>query len=573
MPLNPELRRILERALAKDLPKRYQGARELREDLLRLRALVSGAGLGSDLGTQATTQIRARLSGGSRSAARARRKAWALGLGAALLAVCALSAFLWLTPGPSIASIAVLPIANERGDASADYVSDGLTENLIQQLSHLPGLKVIARSSILRYKGQAADPATVGRELGVQTVLVGRMRTRDGQLLLNLELADARDQNRLWGTQLQRPASDLVAIQDGVAHELIQHLGRLQTDQDRKAVDQGRIRAQAESYELYLKGRYYAERYSPEDFQKAISFFDQAIAKDPNFALAHAGKAYLWWTASGAFLPSKEAMTRVKEEADRALALDPNLADAWSARGQARAVLERDFPAAESDLRRAVTLNEGSAIAHQNLGYFLMAMGKEAEARATLQKCLDLDPFSPFAHVFMGGTWFYDADLPKAEKAFRKALTLDPENPISHFMLAWCLDRMGQPKAAQPSLEVAVKSGSPWMLGYQGFREARLGNKAKAEAILKELETRIGQPGLYVSPYHIAMVHLGFRQWDKALAWTEKCIPIQDEMTITLRVDPTWDELRGDLRFQALGKRVGHPEKTLRAKVQNTKND
>ncbi|HJV22912.1 MAG TPA: tetratricopeptide repeat protein, partial [Holophagaceae bacterium] len=505
-------------------------------------------------------------------ATRARRKAWAVGLGAALFVGCILAAYAWLRPGRTVDSIAVLPIVNESGDANVDYVSDGLTENLIQQLSHLRGLKVIARSSILRYKGMNADPATVGRELGVRAVLVGRMRTRDGQLLLNLELADAREQNRLWGTQLQRPASDLVAIQDGVAHELIQHLGRLETDQDRQAVDQGRIRAQAESYELYLKGRYHAERYSPDDFQKALAYFDQAIAKDPKFALAHAGKAYLWWTASGAFIPSREAMTRVREEADQALALDPNLAEAWSARGQARAVLERDFPAAEADLRKAAVLNDGSAIVHQNLAFLLMALGKEEEARGVLRKCLDLDPFSPFAHTFMGGTWFYQGDLPKAEQSLRKALTLDPENPISNFMLAWCLDRMGQPKAAQPFLEAAVKSGSPWMLGYQGFREARLGNKAKAQAILKELQARMGQPGLYVSPYHLAMVHLGLREWDQALTWTEKCLPIQDEMTITLRVDPVWDELRGDPRFLALAKRAGHAGIAL-SRDQKTKKD
>ncbi|HJV90913.1 MAG TPA: protein kinase [Holophagaceae bacterium] len=556
LPLNPELRRILQKALAKDLPSRYQGARELREDLIRLRALVASGPGAFGPGNDATTIHRARMSGDT--AAHARRRGWAVGIGAALFVGCLLGVYAWLRPRHTVDSIAVLPIVNESGDANVDYVSDGLTENLIQQLSHLQGLKVIARSSILRYKGQNADPATVGRELGVRAVLVGRMRTRDGQLLLNLELADAREQSRLWGTQLQRPASDLVAIQDGVARELFQHLGRLDTEQDRKAVDQGRIRAQAESYELYLKGRYHTERYAPEDFQKAVVFFDQAIAKDPSFALAHAGKAYMWWTASGAFFPSKVAMAKVREETEIALKLDPNLAEAWSAQGQARAILDHDFIRAEADLRKAVSLNPGSAVVHQHLGYLLMSLGRQAEARAAFKTCLDLDPFSSFSNTFLGGTYFYDRDFANAERFFRKALTLDPENPIAHFMLGWCQDRMNQPKAAQASLEIAVRSGSPWMLGYQGYREARLGNRAKAEGILKELTARQGQAGLYVSPYHLAMVHLGFRDLPKALQLANQCVDGQDEMTLTLPVDPIWDEYRDDPRVQALLKAAGH---------------
>ncbi|HJV49808.1 MAG TPA: serine/threonine-protein kinase, partial [Geothrix sp.] len=309
VPLNPEFRRILERALAKDQPKRYQSARELREDLQRLRALLPATGRPGDLGTQTTTQIRARLSGGSALGARPRRKAVALGLSAALLAGCAVSAFLWLKPSPSVASIAVLPITNESGDASADYVSDGLTENLIQQLSHLQGLKVIARSSILRYKGRNADPATVGRELGVQTVLVGHMRTRDGQLFLNLELADAREQSRLWGTQLQRPTSDLVAIQDDLAHELSRHLGRPSQTADLQSLDQARVKtSSAQAYDLYLKGRFYADRMVPTEVERALGYFDQALALDPGFALARVGKANAYWNMSSTFRAAGEMM-------------------------------------------------------------------------------------------------------------------------------------------------------------------------------------------------------------------------------------------------------------------------
>lgn len=560
LPLQPELRRILQRCLAKDLSRRYQGAREVREELLRLRSLVTGGQAGgAGLGDAATTLNRPRLSAVPPSAAARtrRRRLWSLGLGAGLLAGAGLATFLWLRPAPGLESIAVLPIVNESGDPGMDYVSDGLTENLIQQLSHLKGLKVIARSSILRYKGQSADPATVGRELGVRGVLTGRMRSEGGQLRLTMELADAREQSRLWGTQLLRPAGDLVAIQDSVAQELTTHLGR-RGNGDVKAGEQGRVRAQAESYELYLKGRYHAERYSPEDFQKAEAYFDQAIAKDPNFAMAHAGKAYLWWTVSGAFFPSQVAMAKVREEAEAALKLDPGLAEAWSARGQARAILDHDFAQAEVDLRKAITLNPGSAVVHQHLGYLLLALGRQAEARAAFKTCLDLDPFSSFSLTFMGGTWFYEGDFPKAERLFRKALTLDPENPIAHFMLAWCLDRMGQPRAAQPSLEVAVRSGSPWFLGYQGYREARLGNRAKAEGILKELTARQGQPGLYVSPYHLAMIHLGFRDLTKALQLASKCVDAQDEMMLTLPVDPIWDEYREDPRVQALLKAAGH---------------
>lgn len=538
LPLNPELRRILQRALAKDLPARYQGARELREDLMRLRALVADAP-----GDEATTLRRLAFPGGT--AGRARRKAWAVGLGAALLVGCVVSTYAWFRTGRSVDSIAVLPIVNESGDANADYVSDGLTENLIQQLSHLRGLKVIARSSILRYKGRNADPATVGRELGVQTVLVGRMRTRDGQLLLNLELADAREQSRLWGTQLQRPASDLVAIQDDLAHELSRHLGRPSQTADLQSLDQARVKtSSAQAYDLYLKGRFYADRMVPTEVERALGYFDQALALDPGFALARVGKANAYWNMSSTFRSADEMMPKAKAEAELALKADPNQAEALIIRGITRLFYDRDPRGSNEDFLRALGIAPSNPAVLQTYGYALMNQGRSQEGIPFIQKAIQGDPMSPFTWMLLCYAQQTAGDFAASNRSAEKVLALDPEFFYARLLLGLNHLYLGRNAEALKELKLAADSGSNLAIAARGKALGLTGHKAEAREILRFLESPKAREASYVSPIHLALVHLGLGERDKAMALVNRALEIHEEDAIAVPALRHWKELR-----------------------------
>jgi len=240
-------------------------------------------------------------------------------------------------------------------------------------------------------------------------------------------------------------------------------------------------------------------------------------------------------------------MPKTKESAKAGLALDPNLSEAHIALAQALFSYDRDYSGAESEFRKALAINPSSALAREYFGYFLMVMGRQSEAREQLDQALKLDPMSSLASTFLGGTYFYDREWSKAEAAFAKAISLDPGNPMAELLWGWTLDRKGEPAQAESHIAKALASGSPWVEGYQGFRAARQGRDAEAQATLKKLDG----PGL---AYLRAMVLAGLRRNDDALKELKRAMEDHEEGTTTLMVDPTWDDLRADPRFRALSK-------------------
>ena len=522
--VHPELKRILKLALTKDPAARYATAGAMRDDLKRLQqGLLDG------------TRFEAPKP--------PHRTPWRPILtGAAALAIAAGGAWgfsAWRGAHPSEDAIVVLPFTNASHDPQMDYLADGLAEGLIDQLSKVRGLKVIAWTSASRFKGQNPDLQQVAKSLGVKAVLAGTILQRPDGVAVTVELADASDGSHLWGESFTRPAQDLLGLQDGIAKGVAQNL----VPSAAPALPAGAPASPA--YDYYLRGRYLAEQQTPEGFQRALDMFDQALQADPKFALAHAGKATAYWNISSAFMPSIEAMPKVKAEAQAAIALDPGLPEAHNALAQALFGYDRDYAGAEAEYRKSLALNSGLAATHEAYGYFLMVLGRQGEAREQLNAALKLDPMSSTAWVYLGGTYFYDRDWADAEKGFDKALALDPGHPIGELFLAWTLDRAGRGAEADAHMQQALSSGSPWVLAYQGNRLARQGKTQEAEALL----ARVNGPGTH---YFKAMVLVGLGRKDEALDHLQAAVMAHEEGVTTLRVDPTWDGLRVDSRFSAL---------------------
>ncbi|HJV22352.1 MAG TPA: protein kinase [Holophagaceae bacterium] len=549
LPLLPELRRILQRALVKDKNRRYPGALELREDLVRLRALIEADDTPRVRGDD--TLIRRPLlpgTSGTRPAAGRPRAAWrprALGLGGALLTTAVLASYLWLKPGPTVTSIAVLPIVNESGEAALDYLSDGLTENLIQQLSHLQGLKVIARASILRFKGQSPDPAAVGRELGVRAVVMGRMRSRDGQLLLNLELAEAKGRSRLWGTQLQRPASDLVTLQDSLSRELAQHLGRDSEAADLQALQQARVKtSSAQAYDLYLKGRFFADRWVPGEVDRGLACFDQALALDPIFVLARLGKANAYWGLSGAFRPGGEMMPKAKAEAEAVLRLEPNHPEALVLRGLATFTYDCDSARAEPDFAKALALAPSSPAVLQTLGFIRMAQGRSPEGITLEKRALEGDPLSPIPWTFLAMAQQTAGDYRASSESARRVLSLEPDMWWGNLILGLNHLYQGRPAEGMKYVEAAAASRSNYAVAFKGKFLGLMGRRAEAREILRFLQSPKAREAGYVSPIHLALVHLGLGEHQEALACLEKALELHEEEATGIPSLAHWRELR-----------------------------
>jgi serine/threonine-protein kinase len=520
--LHPEMKRILKRCLTKDPQSRYPTAGAMAAELKRLhQALLSGERI-------PVAKVRRALP-------------WKpVLMGGATLVLAAGGAWglnAWRSANPTTDAIAVLPFTNTSHDPQMDYLADGLSEGLIDQLSRAPGLKVIAWTSASRFKGPNPDLRALAKDLGVKAVLVGRILQRPDGVAVTVELADAKDGSHIWGEQFTRSPQDLMGLQDGIADGVTRSLAI-------KAAPTKSDKA-SPAYDLYLKGRFLAEQQTPESFQRALDMFDRAIQADPKFALAHAGKAIAYWNASSSLMASTEAMPKAKSEAKAALQLDPTLAEAHIPLAQALFSYDREYAGAESEFQKALALNPGSASAREYYGYFLMIMGRQREAQDQLQQALKLDPMSSTAWIFRGGTYFYDRDWTQAESAFAKALILDPGHPMAELLYGWTLDRAGKPQEANTHIARALQSGSPWVMGYQGYRLAKQGRTQEAEAVLAKLQG----PGL---AYFRAMTLAGLGRKDEVIAQLKLAVADHEEPIGTLLVDPTWDDFRTNPGFQQI---------------------
>jgi TolB-like protein/Tfp pilus assembly protein PilF len=464
--------------------------------------------------------------------------------------------FLSTKSAKTINSIAVMPFVNEGGNAEVEYLSDGMTETLISNLSQLPNLSVKARSSVFRYKGKDTNPQTVGKELNVQAILNGRVTQRGDQLTLTLELVDVQTENVIWSEQYDRKQADLVSLQREIARDVSSKLKSKLSGAEAAKVEKT-YTTNTEAYQLYLKGRYHWNKRTPESLKLAVEFFSQAIAQDPNYALAYSGLAesYVLFPNYSVALPL-ESMPKAKAAAVRAIQLDESLAEAHVALGLYFSAFAWNQPAAEKEFRRAIELNPNYAPAHQQLGNFcLMAMGRVDESIAEGRRAEELDPLSPVISMDSGANLTRARRFNEATAQLNRTLTLDPNFYSARYALGTAYHANAQYAEAIAEFRKALAlNDDPWVKVLLARSLAKTGQRGEVMKLLGELESESARR--YVPSAGFALVFGALGEKDKAFVWLEKDVSERTPRPPLFSVNPTFDDLRDDPRFQDLVRRV-----------------
>jgi TolB-like protein/Tfp pilus assembly protein PilF/predicted Ser/Thr protein kinase len=545
--LPPKLEEIIHKALEKDRKLRYQSAADLRTDLARLkRDTDSGRTVAGAPAAEAPVQPWWH------------RRA-VLGIAAGLLlALLAAAGWFYRSAGRSgetIDSVAVLPFVNASADPNTEYLSDGITESLINSLSQLPHLKVMSRDSAFMYKGKQTDARTVGNALGVRAVLEGRVTQRGDNLEISAELVDARDNSHIWGQQYSRKSSDIFALQGEIAKEMTTMLRMRLSGEDEKRMAKS-YTANPEAYQDYLKGRFWWNRRSEDGLQKAVEYFRQAIEKDPSYALAYAGLAGSFDSlTSNGFIAPKDAFPRAKEAALKALALDETLAEAHALLGLIEAQYDRDWSGAEKEFQRAIELNPSSADAHVFYGTGLRLVGRVEEAIAEYKRALQLDPLSLSTNRALGNTFYIARQYDQAIEQERKTLEMDANYVPALITLAEAYLGKSVYNEGIAELEKAltISPGNTQVLSSLGYAFAVVGRRAEAQRVLDRLNEVSKQE--YVPAEYRARIYAGLGEKDKAFEWLEKAYE-EHTTGLAITASPMYDPVRSDPRFQDLLRRM-----------------
>ena len=468
-----------------------------------------------------------------------------------------------------IESIAVMPFVNARGNADIEYLSDGMTETLISSLSQLPDLNVKGRASVFRYKGRDLDAKTLGKELGVQAMLYGRVIQRGDQLTLTLELLDAVTENVIWSGRYDRKQADVVSLQSEIARDVSNKLKTRLSGADTAKVEKG-YTADAEAYKLYLQGRFYWNKRTTEDLKKSIEYFEQAIAHDPGYALAYSGLGAVYQVMSGYTLdpPPGVVYPKARTVSLKALELDPTLAEPHATLAVALHEYEWKHPEAESEFKRAIELDPNYPSTRQWYGNFLLEMGRFQEGIAQMERAVELDPLSPVINANLGRAYRADHRYDDAIAQYQKALEIAPNFRIAQinlnktYLLKGMFDEMfeqsrkniaaaglqgGQAVQALTDLHDAYRAS-----GANGFWEKVLERESEATRASKSESDH----------YDFAGYYLGAGRKEQALDSLEKALALGPGMTsiLSLKVEPTWDPLRDEPRFKEILRKIGLPE-------------
>lgn len=547
-----ELERVVSKTLRKDREERYQSIKDLSADLKAVRQELEVNAKEPSVASGKATSAFPRKDGNSLLSEIKRHKL------AALLVVIAAAgiAYYWQASRTAIDSIAVLPFANQNHDPDTEYLSDGLTESIINNLTQLADLRVIARSSAFRFKGKEDDPFVAGQQLGVRAVVVGRVLQRGEQLMVSAELVDVRGNKQLWGDQYQRTMSDLVAVQQEISREITEKLRSRLTGAERGQLVR-RETNNAEAYQCYLRGRYYWNRRTGGEVKKALEQFQRAVDKDPTYALAYVGLADCFavleqYTGT----PALEALPKAKAAALRALEIDDSLAEAHTSLGYINA-FSWQFGEAEEEHKRGIQLNPNYPTAHQWYGVYLRAMGRVDEAMAEFKRAQQLDPLSSVITFETANLYLLKGDLDSAIEQCKKTIDLDPSFPRAYGYLGWCYLKQGREQEALVKLQKAVElSGrASEELGFLGCGYAALGRRAEAMAVLRELEEKYARKESPAT--NVAAVYAGLGEKDQAFGWLEKDFQARTGVLIYITHRPVYEQLRDDPRYTNLLRRVG----------------
>ena len=542
------LQEVISRALQKDKTLRYQHAADMLAELKQLKrdtgsgSRVAEAGIGSSL-TLATNPSPTRK-------------------GRLHSPAVAVSVPRTQRVPKVINSLAVLPFRNASGDPEHEYLSDGITGSLINMMATLPKLRVMAHSTVSRFKSREIDAQVVGRELGVRAVLTGRIMQSGGSLRIGIELVDVATGSQLWGAQYDRKPGDIFAVQDEISSEISGKLRLRLTRAEEKQLTK-RHTENVEAYRLYLKGRHHWNRWTEEGFYKAIELFQQAVEKDPMYALAYAGLAdcyvLLGWNS---YLPPKDAFPKGKAAAKAALQLDPDLAEAHTPLAAVLWLDDWEWEKAEAEFKRGLELSPTYPTANHWYAEYTMTMGRHQEAMLRMKKSQNLDPLSLIISVAVGWALYHARRYDEAIEQLRRTVDLDPNYPVTYWILGLLLRKTHRYELAINEGEkgVMLSGGSPLMRAALAHTLGAAGRTAEARQILSDLMELAKQK--YVAPYFFAGIHIGLGENDRAIDYLQKCDEEHSHWLIYLHLDPSMDDLRDHRDFQDLLRRVGLPTQT-----------
>jgi TolB-like protein/Tfp pilus assembly protein PilF len=555
-PVPEKLQAIVNKALAKEPGGRYQHISEMRDDLIGvLRELPKGEE--SDTARFLNSFKPRHLRSGSGIP-----KALATIAAVVLLAVVS---FVFFRPfgteskQKAIQSIAILPLTNETQDPNAEYLSDGISESLINDLSQLPALKVTPRNAVFRYKDSKAEAQKAGSELGVGAVLTGSLKQVGDRIAIYVELTDVAENRQIWGQQYVRKFSDVFDLQRDITREVLSQLRLKLTGAEQELIVK-KPTDNPEAYRLYLQGRYHAVKMTRESFEKGIKYLQQAVELDPNYAPAYSGLAFYYVQSLDQILPPSEAMPRAREAALKAIELDDSLSEAHVSLAFVYWQYDWDWAKAEQEFKRALELSPNNGENRAAYGFFLVLVGRTEEGIANLNDASKLSPLSFELNLYVPMSFYlarrYDAALEKAREAMETA----PDFWLLHLIAGRALEQKGDLKGAIEEYQKAraIDQNNSEILMDLGRAYGSSGKRAEAERILKTLKER--EISGYVSPFQTAMVYIGVGDKQKIFESLEKAYEARSWYMSWLKTAPEFDPLRDDPRFAELLKRMNFPQ-------------
>ncbi|MGH9252994.1 MAG: protein kinase domain-containing protein [Vicinamibacterales bacterium] len=535
----PRMHDLLRRCLHKDPNRRLHDIADARIELDE--ALESPRVAGAGARTQVGTSTR-----------------WWLTRGAAAMMVVAVlgAAYRVMTGGENIDSVAVLPFVNVTADPDTEYLSDGITESVINTLSQLPQLRVMARNTVFSYKGREVDPRSAGRELQVDAVLTGKVVQQGDAVDIQAELVDVSRGSQLWGRRYRRSLSDILTLQEEIAKELSDTLRLRLTGEERERLSK-RYTENTEAYQLYLKGRYYFDQRTGDGIRRSIELFQEAINRDPNYALAYAGLANAYLPSDIA-LPPRENIAKAKAAAMKALESDDSLAEAHVAYARVLQHGDWDWRGAGREFTRAIELNPTYSEARHMYSHYLMPIGRIQEAVAEARRALELDPLDVLVNIHLAWAYLYARQYDDSIEQGRKAIQMDPNLEVAHNILARAYLGKRMYRDAILEFQKAVSLAAGTAIGpntWLGYAYAVSGNRGDAVKILDDLEQR--HEGGRIAPFDLAMIYVGLGEHDRALDWLQRAFQERSGALLLLKVDSVFDGLRTDPRFRDLLVQVG----------------
>ncbi|HXQ70566.1 MAG TPA: winged helix-turn-helix domain-containing protein [Pyrinomonadaceae bacterium] len=458
-----------------------------------------------------------------------------------------------------IDSLAILPVRSDSEDQNVEYLSDGITEAIINTLSQIPKLRVLARSTVFRFKAKDVDPQEVGKLLNVRAVMLIRVAQWADTLIIKSEMVRVFDGTQIWGQQYNRRPSDLLVIQEEIAKDISESLKLKLTLQQQTRLTK-RYTENSEAYKLYMRGRYFWNRYSKEWVLKSIEAFKQAIAIDASYALAYSGMADAYFRLSNIHMPPRMVLPKAKEAALKAVEIDDDLAEAHASLGLVRVYFDQDWTAAESEFKKCLELNPDFVPAHQRYGSYLAFIGRFEESLKHYRHAIELDPFSLQINMNIATNYYLMGESDTAISHLEKTLELEPDYMPTHFVMGCAYIQKGELVKAIEEFQYIYKldEESYMALGFMGYAHALAGQMDEARNllnILKDISLRS-----YVSPYSFVVIYLGLGLKDEALELLEHLYEEKNDWMVWLKVSPELKILRDDFRFKDLISRIGFPK-------------